>query len=100
MAEIVGLDRSSVDREKPGRDERIAELLANLTAMNDRGELRSICYAYATTDHTAGSNWSYYPGPISAVALVGAMEVLKHEMIVGMLEQKSERPAPTPDPAS
>ena len=93
MAEIVGIDRSAIDRENPARDERIHELLSNLMAMNDRGELRSLCYAYGTHDGMAGSNWSYCPGPVSAPTLVGAIEVLKFEMIEGMLKHKR-----SPDP--
>ena len=91
MAELKAIDGTPIEREKPKRDETIADLLEKLTQMNNEGKLRAFAYVRCGHDGGFSTNWSYLPNPLAASGLIGAVSMLHSDLIESVKKLSGER---------
>ena len=80
-ADVRRLDGTAVDVAKPARNERIAQMLAELTVMNDSGRMSAMLAVTLTPDTMHQVHWAIpeqdfgYPW---GLALRGALVLAQH----------------------
>lgn len=90
-ADVIDLAGNKIEDEtKPARNPNVADLLEAAAARNDNGETSSIIIISVAPD--GGTRQSFYWGPQreAFAALLGSMEIMKHQLIDAALYDGEE----------
>lgn len=88
MAEIRRLDGRPVEETKPGRNEKVADMLRDLAKKNDDGEVRSVLVLWLMPDGRWDSTWQWpelHEGRPLGLEAIGSLFALATEIAVGMI---------------
>lgn len=95
MAEIKRMDGTTITPTAARCNEKVAAMLESIKKRNDAGQITALYACIVYTDSKIETRVTQGPSDVSAIHIVGTLEVWKQDLVLGMLD--NSEPVPEDD---